>query len=500
MRLPIAILVSLPLLADPSAAILKELLAPETRLGAIARVSEARDQRFLAPLIDLLGITRNPTEYQSLLAAIETLGAPGVEPGRAAWEQLMVWYGRQSGVTPPPGYLEWKGELFARLDPRFRQFFRPPVKLRVEEIVWGGVAAMDGIPPLIDSPLGDSAYLTPAEPVFGVSLNGDHRAYPLRILDAHEMANDRVGGVPVALAYCTLCGAGVLYRAQVGDQRAIFGSSGMLYQSNKLMFDRETGTLWNQITGEPVMGPLAGGPALERLPLVLTSWADWKRRHPDTKVLSLQTGYTRRYEPGSVYGEYFASAGTMFPVWRRSKALPMKARVFALVVNGESKAYPLEALPAIVNDELGGEPVVVVAEPRSAEFPEAWPRAVKAGRPAELKASAFRQAVKNDPALLATAADVLVGMKADERIAAFAAVPKNIRDEAAARSLLGEVRAFRRGLRTFREGLIDQDGVAWKLTEDALISPGGDRLQRLPGHLAFWFGWFSFYPATKLYR
>lgn len=492
---------AIPLAADPAPGLLADLLTGAGRPAAIERIAEARDRRFLAPLIDLLGLTKNASEYQALLAAIETIGAPGVEPGKGAWEKLMLWYGGQSGQAVPPGYLEWKGELFARAaDPRFREFFRPPATLRPEGIVWGGVAALDGIPPLIDSPLGGGDYLTGAEPVFGVSLNGDHRAYPLRILDAHEMANDVVGGVPVALAYCTLCGAGVLYRAERGGRRVIFGSSGLLYESNKLMFDRETKSLWNQLTGEPVLGTLAGGPALARLPLVLTSWGQWKRRHPETKVLGLDTGYARRYEPGAVYGEYFASPGTMFPVWRRSKLLPLKARVFALVVNGEAKAYPLEGLPEVVNDEVGGEPLVVVAEGRGAEFPEPWRSVVKAARPADLKAAAFRQALKRNPALADTAAGVLAAMPLAERQTAFGGVPQKLRDEAAVRALTGEVRAYRRGSVRFREGLADEAGVTWTLTEEALVSPAGERLARLPGHVAYWFGWFSFYPQTKVFR
>lgn len=491
---------AVPLVADSAPGLLTDLLTGARRPAAIERIAEARDRRFLAPLIDLLGLTKNASEYQALLAAIETIGAPGVEPGKGAWEKLMLWYGGQSGQALPPGYLEWKGELFARAaDPRFREFFRPPAKLRPEGIVWGGVAAMDGIPPLIDSPLGGGDYLTDAEPVFGVSLNGDHRAYPLRILDAHEMANDVVGGVPVALAYCTLCGAGVLYRAELAGRRVIFGSSGLLYESNKLMFDRETKSLWNQLTGEPVLGPLAGGPVVERLPLVLTSWGQWKRRHPETKVLGLDTGYARRYEPGAVYGEYFASPGTMFPVWRRSKLLPLKARVFALVVNGEAKAYPLEGLPGVVNDEVGGVPLVVVFEGRSAELPPEWRRAVKVTRAAELGAAEFRRALERDPGLAGSAGLILAAMKPAERQSAFRFVPKKLRDEAAVYALAGEVRAYRRGEIRFREDLTDDAGTAWTVTEDALVSPSG-RLERLPGHLAYWFGWFSFYPQTKLFR
>ena len=128
--------------------------------------------------------------------------------------------------------------------------------------------------------------------IYGISLNGDDRAYPLRIMDWHEMANDIVGGVPVSLAYCTLCGAGIAFdgRVPAGDSSEsttyTFGSSGFLYRSNKLMYDRQSRTLWNQFTGQPVLGPLADEDiSLELLPVVLTTWKDWVDQHPDTQVL-----------------------------------------------------------------------------------------------------------------------------------------------------------------------------------------------------------------------
>ena len=186
----------------------------------------------------------------------------------------------------------------------------------MEEVVWGGVA-LDGIPALVNArmlPADEADYITPTELVFGVEINGDARAYPLRILDWHEMANDVVGGVPVALAYCTLCGAGVLFDTRVGDATYEFGSSGFLMRSNKLMYDRTTYTLWNQLTGEPVLGKLADGSIeLKRLPVVVSTWQAWHARHPDTQVLSLETGHLRDYTPGNPYGSYFASPDTMFP-------------------------------------------------------------------------------------------------------------------------------------------------------------------------------------------
>src|SRR5262249_22543445 len=154
-----------------------------------------------------------------------------------------------------------------------------------------GIPALDQ-PKMI--PAADAGYLNADDPVFGVEINGDARAYPLRIANWHEMVNDVVGGVPVSLAYCTLCGAGILFDGRVAGRAEPFnfGSSGLLYRSNKLMYDRQTDSLWNQFTGRPVMGRLTGSRIeLKVLPVVLTSWSQWRAHHKDTLVLSLETGF-----------------------------------------------------------------------------------------------------------------------------------------------------------------------------------------------------------------
>jgi hypothetical protein len=209
---------------------------------------------------------------------LETLSGQSFGENWFAW---IEWYGTTS-YTPPSGFTSWKGRILGVLDPGFADFLQDefPSTIRVEEILWGGVL-VDGIPALSNAtmiPADESTYMEPDEPVFGISINGDHRAYPLRILDWHEMANDVVGGVPVSLAYCTLCGSGIAFdgRASNGETYT-FGSSGFLFRSNKLMYDRETRTLWNQLTGEPVLGKLVGtGIKLDLLPVVLTSWEPWQ--------------------------------------------------------------------------------------------------------------------------------------------------------------------------------------------------------------------------------
>jgi uncharacterized protein DUF3179 len=428
------------------AADLSRLLSPDPAifLPVVERVAKIRDRRFIAPLAELIRFRPRVDLETPLLAITGERGERGERPGRGkSWRDWYVWLGEHE-VPLPPGFATWKGELYARrFDPQFRRFLdsQRPTRIRVELIQWGGVF-VDGIPALVNPRFvaaGEATYLTPEEPVFGVEIGGDARAYPLRILDWHEMANDVVGGVPVALAYCTLCGAGVLYDARAGGRTFTFGSSGFLYESNKLMYDRQTDTLWNQLTGEPVNGPLAAstesGLTLKRLPIVVTPWARWKGAHPATRVLDIHTGYDRDYTPGKAYGKYFASPDLMFPVWKRSQVLPAKTWIFALLVDGAPKAYPLDRLgrERVVNDTLAGRPLVLLADAEAREV-----RAYERG--------AFRFAAGKDPG-----------------------------------------------------APVDQDGRPFRVTEEALLGPGGESLPRLPGHLAYWFGWFSFYPRTAVY-
>ena len=334
------------------------------------RILASKDMRFIAVLLELMrarqiGIIVG--SYDLIIDALEELSDQNFLDDWPAWVE---WYG-QSDLEPPPGFTSWKGQLLSFLDPRFADFLSDefPSRIRTEEIMWGGVS-VDGIPPLENAPMIsglEAEYLLDEEPVFGVVVNDEARAYPLRIIDNHEMANDVIGGVPVSIAYCTLCGAAIAYEGRGLEGEAItFGTSGFLYRSNKLMYDRPTRTLWNQLTGEPVLGELADTDIkLNILPIVLTSWAEWLAQHPDSLVLDRETGVYPGdfYEPGVLYGEYFASEETMFPVWQRSNLLEAKDFVYALYLDGVPKAYDVKALAeeVVLNDTLGATPLVLIA-------------------------------------------------------------------------------------------------------------------------------------------
>lgn len=524
------------------AALLHDLLPQpnaERRNHALREIIRTRDKRFIAPLIDLLRFGFSQ-QYLDILSVLSQLTDKDWSTSPAPWEELTIWYGEHHELQPPPGYTGWKGELHAEIiDARFRDFLYDgaPATVRVEEVVWGGVK-VDGIPALVNPkmiPAAEAHYLTEVEPVFGVSINGDNRAYPLRILDWHEMADDVVGGTHVALAYCTLCGSGILFDASADGKTFEFGSSGFLFRSNKLMYDRGTNTLWNQLTGEPVIGKLAGkNIKLKVLPDVVTSWGNWRNQHPDTKVLDIKTGYDRPYEVGSTYGRYFGSPQLMFPVWQQSKLLPKKERIFAIQIDGSAKAYSLDALNrsgGVVNDKLGSQPLVVVYRDGVGRvpLPSGWLAALEEIRGKnshilyanDLSAVDARAVLKQHPALLQQmSANFLLAMPTEDRLTLLSErtsdaregseaeegnFSPNLRNEVAQRGLIGETRAYQRENHLFVPGstkdeLLDEQSRHWRLTEDALVYDHGERLRRLGGYLSYWFGWFSFYPKTAVYR
>lgn len=213
-----------------------------------------------------------------------------------------------------------------------------------KDILQGG-PPRDGIPS-IEKPkfvAGNAAnFMRPTDRVIGITVNNESRAYPISILNWHEIVNDQIQGVPVSVTYCPLCGTGLVYQSTVGGRVLKFGVSGLLYNSDVLLFDRQTETLWSQILSKAVNGPMKGQ-KLTMIPSSQTSWASWLKKHPKTKVLSTDTGFSRDYRR-SPYGDYDDNTETYFPVSARSKAYHPKERVLGITVNGKHKAYPFVEL------------------------------------------------------------------------------------------------------------------------------------------------------------
>lgn len=211
----------------------------------------------------------------------------------------------------------------------------------------------DGIP-AIDRPKflrANLARLSANDRILGLSVGGVARAYPVRILNWHEVVNDRFGDRAVVVTYCPLCGTGMAFDLPPGTGSSGFGVSGLLYNSDVLLYDRATQSLWSQIMQTAISGPLVGT-RLRSVPLTHTSWADWRRRHPATKVLSADTGFARDYARDP-YDGYERVQKLMFDVQHRDDRFPPKEWVLGVEVNGTHKAYPFSVLARAV--DAGGE-------------------------------------------------------------------------------------------------------------------------------------------------
>lgn len=226
-----------------------------------------------------------------------------------------------------------------------------------DEIHHGG-PPKDGIP-AIDDPVfltaGESGFLADTDRVLGLAVDGTAKAYPIRILDWHEIVNDDFDGRAVVVSYCPLCGTGMAFDANVGGEPRSFGVSGLLYNSDVLLYDRQSESLWSQLMRKSVSGPMKGE-GLKQLSMAHTTWRDWRERHPDTLVLSTETGHARDYSR-SPYRGYETSADIFFPVKNRNQAYHPKELVIGVNLNGAAKAYPFAELSkntAGIADEVGG--------------------------------------------------------------------------------------------------------------------------------------------------
>ena len=234
--------------------------------------------------------------------------------------------------------------------------------------VFDGGVGRDGIPALnnpgIDVP-DDITFLADDDRVLGLELGGAARAYPLPVLWVHEVINDTLGGRPVLVSYCPLTGSGLAFDPRVGGELRTFGVSGLIYENNLMMFDRQTGNIWNQLSLGALCGP-ARGDSLARLPLVETTYRDWRRRHPETTVVT--NGAGRRNVYGAYpYGDYDEpdNAVTLFPSSAYGRELPPKELVLGVRIGREAVAYSFAVMAgrgsaAVINDNVGGGPIVVL--------------------------------------------------------------------------------------------------------------------------------------------
>ena len=330
----------------------------------------------------------------------------------------------------------------------------PTPLVPLNEIISGGPPP-DGIPP-IETPrfleTDQVDFLADNEPVMAVEIDGDARAYPIQILMWHEIVNDTVGGVPVSVTYCPLCNSAVAYDRRLDDLVLDFGTSGMLWNSALVMYDRQTETLWSHFTGQAIVGELTGQ-QLDTFPVGMVPWGRWRDAHPDGLVLSRQTGYDRDYGRNPYPGYDAVDSDPFLFEGEVDGHFTAMTRIVGILRDGEALAVPLFQLreERVVEHELAGEPLVVFWEPGTA-----------------------------------SALDSHSIIDGEDIGATGVFIP-----EADGRSL-----TFDPG----GEGFVDdQTGSTWDLLGHAVAGPlEGERLTRVEHLDTFWFAWAAFQPRSAL--
>lgn len=357
-----------------------------------------------------------------------------------AWFQY-IW---NKEASYSDDYFEFKAYLHQSIDRKFRKYFSGRSKqslIRLDEVRWGGVL-QDGIPPLRQPKMigaEKATYLKDAHIVFGIEVNGEARAYPKRILAWHEMFVDNIGGIPVAGVYCTLCGTVILYKTEHNGINHELGTSGFLYRSNKLMYDKATQSLWSTLEGRPVIGPLVDkGIELAYLSVVTTTWGQWKELHPETTVLSLNTGYNRNYGEGVAYQDYFTTDDLMFTVPKIDTSLKNKDEILS----------------------------------------------IRAPKKTDKNLAISSNYLKKHHIYQSTLDDIPFTVFTDKSGAHRVYFTQGLR------------------FNVYDEGLVvrDENGISWTLEEEKMVSSNGTVLKRFPSHNAFWFGYKAAFPNVELIK
>ena len=354
------------------------------------------------------------------------------------------WFARDLVYAQLPMSLEWPNTNFDN------------TLVDLDEIQSGG-PPKDGIPP-VDEPEFDSVveaneWLNPREPVVVVSINGTTKAYPIQILIWHEIVNDSVAGVPVSVTFCPLCNATIVFDRRMDGEVLDFGTTGRLRKSDLVMYDRQTETWWQQLTGRAIVGKKAGT-VLHRIPASIVAYEDFRDTYADAQVLSRRTGYNRAYgnNPYRGYDTINDQPFLFFdPV---DKRLPPMERVLNVSVGKTHKLYPFSAFKRdpVINDEVEDMPVVVFS------------------RQGTLSAL--------DGSVIADSRQVPSATAYDRR-------------------LDGRIMSFE-----LRDGhIVDkQSGTRWNLFGTGIDgSLSGRQLEPAPGGVHFAFAWLAFNPESQIY-
>lgn len=284
------------------------------------------------------------------------------------------------------------------------------------------------------------ADLNPEDLIVGIVIGGESRAYPVRLLSLHEVINDRIGDEAFAVTWCPLCYSPVVYEREIHGQELTFQASGYLLHDNLVLMDLQTNTLWSQLLGQGIKGALRGE-VLEVLPASITTWAVWVKSYPESRVLDAsQLGYKGKL-PDPYQGYFSSNSSGLSGVDNIDPRLPGKSLIYGLVLEGEAAALIQEDLhkERLIHFEIAGIPVLAVYHPSTSE-------------------GFFYVREARGENLNFEVGDT----------------PDIIRDE--------------------------ETGTHWRIsTGISLKGPlKGATLSQIPGQLAFWFAWSSFYPDSEL--
>jgi hypothetical protein len=329
--------------------------------------------------------------------------------------------------------------------------------IEYDELLSGG-PPRDGIPSIDDPEFinpGEAAeWLADNEPVIALEIEGDARAYPLQILTWHEIVNDTVGDVPVLVTFCPLCNSAITFDRRLGGEVHEFGTSGLLRNSDLVMYDRTTESLWQQFTGEAIVGDMVGQ-RLTFLPSSLASFADFREAHPEGVVLSRNTGFSRDYGRNRYAGYDTIGQSPFLFTGEEDGRLSAMERVVTVALESVDVAYPLSVLSemGVIHDTQDGRELVVLH---------------KAGTSSALDAGVIAQG---------------------EDVGATGVFDSNLE---------GQVLRFT----TDGETIVDeQTGSTWNVLGQAVGGPlAGKSLTPIVHGDHFWFAWAAFKPDTIVYQ
>ena len=335
---------------------------------ALRKIGETKDPRLGWLLADALMFVGEPTQRRDLLRAMNKLlglHLNHVDAWSESVDHLIAW-----DIPAPPDYLAYKRAIYVNLLREWAPLFRDG-SIDWRHVAWGGVRIDDrefddtdrpcNCIPAADNPpvttAAEAQWLADDDVVFGVSINGEHRAYPRQIMEVREMVNDTLGGRHLGIPYCTLCGSMQAWftdQMPPGIERPVLRTSGLLIRSNKVMYDLVTGSVFDTFRGLAVTGPLAERKlALSQASVVTTSWGQWKAAHPTTTVLAERLALGRNFD----FRNGRDANGPIFPIGNVDPRLAVQADVLGVIPpSGEPIAFHV---PSIIKALDAGETISV---------------------------------------------------------------------------------------------------------------------------------------------